>query len=169
MRQPAVARTDVEDRDVALGDPELVIQEGQLRDRVEEVAADQDAVDVVRLGAEEAVLGEALEESEPVVQPSEVRRQSVAERVGHVPLLPDVGAVAAKEPGVDFLLDVAAAPLRVGARRMSAVAAFVLRQQRMICSESLVRPGRQGRGRQWAGSLGVSHQVGGSRTCRAMS
>ena len=34
MRQPAVARADVEDRDVALGDPELVIQEGQLRDRV---------------------------------------------------------------------------------------------------------------------------------------
>jgi len=169
MRQPAVARADVEDCHVALGDPELVIQEGQLRDRVEEVAADQDADDVVRLGAEEAVLGEALEESEPVVQPSEVRRQSVAERVGHVPLLPDVGAVAAKEPYVDLSLDVVAAPLRVGARRMSAVAAFVLRQQGMICSENLVRSGRQRRRRQRTGSFGVSHQVGGSRTCRAMS
>ena len=131
MSEASVAGPDVEDRDVALRDAELVVQEGELGDRVEQVAADAHAVDVVRRRAEHAVFFEPLEQPEPVVEARVVRRQPVAEDV-LTPLLPHVTAVAAELPHVDAAADVVVAPLRRRRGRMSAVAPSVLGEQRMV-------------------------------------
>jgi len=139
VRQTPVARPDVEDREVAPGDVELLVEEVELGDRVEQVAADAGAVDVVRLGAEEAVLVEPLEQPQLVVEAREVGGEAVAICIV-APLLPHVAAGAPELLHVDAAANVVGTPLRRGRGGMSAVTARVLGEQRMIRAQDLRGP-----------------------------